>query len=305
MDTEHDYYATLGVRDDAPLEVIAAAYRALSKKYHPDVAGNAHMDRFRLITEAYEILSNFEARQGYDDWKNNPDKADTPNNSNINTDSAWRMACQLYPDLEEKRTQLSAISRPLSESFVRTLIETKMFQNRDKMFIQFRNQFIGTYFGSNKIILNLVENLIKDNEKEQLLYINKMIKAVGNDNIDENLINLLKKNFPLYYNDDIYNKRSNLVECFRDLNSLEKFQLLQDVANFRRFGIRVVDKIYNISNSLGGVVTQKGFLVSRYDIELIGKMAYDLNESELIEFFHREIIPKLKIFIKQYNSSVR
>ena len=38
MDTTKDYYAILGVLPSAELETIQAVYRALSKKYHPDVS---------------------------------------------------------------------------------------------------------------------------------------------------------------------------------------------------------------------------------------------------------------------------
>ena len=62
-----NYYDILGIKDSATQAEIKSAYRSLSKKYHPDVndAGNANT-YFRLLTEAYETLSNPGKRAAYD-----------------------------------------------------------------------------------------------------------------------------------------------------------------------------------------------------------------------------------------------
>ncbi|MCX6022660.1 MAG: DnaJ domain-containing protein [Chloroflexi bacterium] len=62
-----DYYKILEVRNDASFEVIDAAYRSLSRKYHPDI--NLTPDavgQMKLINEAYEILRNPTKRTAYD-----------------------------------------------------------------------------------------------------------------------------------------------------------------------------------------------------------------------------------------------
>lgn len=63
-----DYYYFLGVQKDASQEDIRHAYRKLSMKYHPDVNGEDEFfhSRFREIKEAYETLSDAEARKAYD-----------------------------------------------------------------------------------------------------------------------------------------------------------------------------------------------------------------------------------------------
>lgn len=62
-----DFYELLGVSPDAEPEEIRRAYRKLSIKYHPDFnPGNQEAaDRFRLITEAYETLSDPDKRRRY------------------------------------------------------------------------------------------------------------------------------------------------------------------------------------------------------------------------------------------------
>lgn len=62
-----DYYETLGVSYNASIDDIKSAYRALAKRWHPDVCKqpDAHQ-QFVKIGEAYEILSNPQTRQEYD-----------------------------------------------------------------------------------------------------------------------------------------------------------------------------------------------------------------------------------------------
>lgn len=70
MSTKRDYYEVLGVSRDADSSAIKKAYRKLAKKYHPDTnAGStAAEDKFKEITEAYDILSDPEKRKLYDQY---------------------------------------------------------------------------------------------------------------------------------------------------------------------------------------------------------------------------------------------
>jgi hypothetical protein len=64
------HYDNLKVSRDAPAEVIRAAYRSLSQKYHPDRnAGDAEAARIMVLLNAsYEILSDPEKRRAHDRW---------------------------------------------------------------------------------------------------------------------------------------------------------------------------------------------------------------------------------------------
>jgi curved DNA-binding protein len=63
-----DYYKILGVDRNAEEKKIKKAYRKLARQYHPDVNPDDKMaeERFKDINEAYEVLSDPEKRQKYD-----------------------------------------------------------------------------------------------------------------------------------------------------------------------------------------------------------------------------------------------
>ena len=70
MHNFRDYYEILGISKEATADEIKRAYRALARQYHPDLnpGDKAAEEKFKLLGEAYEVLSDSERRSQYEDY---------------------------------------------------------------------------------------------------------------------------------------------------------------------------------------------------------------------------------------------
>ena len=69
MATKRDYYEILGVSKSASDAEIKSAYRKLARKHHPDVDKSAGAaEKFKEISEAYQVLSDAQKRKSYDQF---------------------------------------------------------------------------------------------------------------------------------------------------------------------------------------------------------------------------------------------
>lgn len=68
--SKRDYYEVLGVKKDAIADEIKKNYRNLAKEFHPDKNpdNKEAEERFKEVSEAYEVLSNDEKRAKYDQF---------------------------------------------------------------------------------------------------------------------------------------------------------------------------------------------------------------------------------------------
>lgn len=87
-----NYYEILGVEKNAKASEIKLKYRKLAMKYHPDKNPNDKEaeEKFKKISEAYEVIGNEEKRKEYDKKLNksfeNKDFGKFENNKNQNND---------------------------------------------------------------------------------------------------------------------------------------------------------------------------------------------------------------------------
>jgi molecular chaperone DnaJ len=68
--TKRDYYEVLGLSREASEAEVKKAYRRLARDHHPDAnpGDTGAEERFKELTEAYEVLSNPQARRAYDTY---------------------------------------------------------------------------------------------------------------------------------------------------------------------------------------------------------------------------------------------
>src|SRR6185295_16555408 len=64
VQTQKDYYAELGVDEEASKSEIERQYKRQAAKHHPDLGGSE--ERMKLLNEAYSVLKDQTARREYD-----------------------------------------------------------------------------------------------------------------------------------------------------------------------------------------------------------------------------------------------
>lgn len=83
-----DYYEALGISRDADADEIQRAFRALARRYHPDVNRDPTAEeRFKEINEAYHVLSDPATRARYDRF--GPDFRQIPPDYDERVGAAW------------------------------------------------------------------------------------------------------------------------------------------------------------------------------------------------------------------------
>ena len=111
-----DYYAILGVAPDAENIVIEAAFKALAKKYHPDVWKGEQQDadeKIKSINEAYSVLRDPQKRKKYDaelasenSAGNYDDYSQGEDDVSLEVSDEEKIA-EYYPDAELQRRELA------------------------------------------------------------------------------------------------------------------------------------------------------------------------------------------------------
>ena len=82
------YYELLEISENASAEVIKVAYKALAKKYHPDVlVGDSKVaeEKMKQINAAFDVLSDEQKRQQYDEFLHNHRKRSKHNDESCTT----------------------------------------------------------------------------------------------------------------------------------------------------------------------------------------------------------------------------
>ena len=201
MDGDMDLYALLGVLPGADPVVIAAAYRALVSKYHPDRwtgdAAQAHV-RMTELNRAYEILRDPERRANYDaarakrgassaSFEEQEREESTFADAARELEERWGIAVSVMPELARFRQRLDKTSHQLAFAFITLLLETRRYPQGREIADQIERQFLERYFGTNETIIQYARTLIGLGARPAVKRLNQLVDVMGSD-IDPRLI---------------------------------------------------------------------------------------------------------------------
>jgi curved DNA-binding protein CbpA len=241
-----DYYKILGVSKDATDEEIKKAYHKLAKKYHPDENQNneENSEIFKLISEAYNVLSNKSSRDSYNSSSNEEVKYNEENfEDSLNAN---------FQEFIKRRTFQNKIEK--EEAYVNDLLYKKssfIYDALNDLYkpLDYNKKVkeliieIEAEIKSLKLLKEEIESdelfILIDRINSLILFLEESIKELDLD------LNTLKFN----------NENKNLVSNFIYYLSLSSYKIssaFNEIANFAEeyylgeISITEFDSIYNL-----------------------------------------------------------
>ena len=142
-----NYYKILNVMNFAETEVIKASYKALIKKYHPDVNKDVDPSIIIQINEAYEILSDEKKKTAYD------------------------QQLKVFLDNESKESTNKVPIQQEAKRNVSDYVDRK-YENTKKIFNVFRIMiFTPIFLVIGTIVSEIILNIVTENNWSFLLYV--------------------------------------------------------------------------------------------------------------------------------------
>lgn len=115
-----NYYSILGVTPDSSDAEIKSAYRKLARKFHPDVNPYG-TERFKDITEAYEILSDAKKRMHYDTlngfFKSAPEQEQHTSSQKAQSEYQKKASSQKHTEPKMSKEEFSKKINDIFEEF--------------------------------------------------------------------------------------------------------------------------------------------------------------------------------------------
>jgi curved DNA-binding protein CbpA len=189
MDAEKDYYSILGVVPSIDDVALTAVYRALLKKYHPDVFKGSKAEaerRTKELNEAYEVLGNADKRRAYDNARKDSGfgnyRQEEPFVSPNDVIADWEVVKKYHPETEERRVLLSKLSRSLAFAFQVTVLEKKLGSNVHEIAniaANMATEFLERYFGKNQDIQRFARDALVGGRSDVAKEVNRAVKVLG------------------------------------------------------------------------------------------------------------------------------
>ena len=195
------HYDMLGVSREAEPEVIKAAYRALSKKYHPDSTAldkQKAEERMKAINIAYSILSDAQKRAEYDaSFTDSPDfdeagLDDETDSLDEEMRKAWSFSLDYFPDIDLHYQELAKLSRSLANTYRLHLITGKKFDRAQRVANRLEKEYLSRFFGTDAHIREFGKSLILGKHKAAALELNKAVVTFGKSINGTKLVNRIR-----------------------------------------------------------------------------------------------------------------
>ncbi len=139
-----NYYEILEVNEKASIEVIDKAYKALAKKYHPDIYEGDKKDaekKMQQLNEAYDVLSNEEKRKNYDtvlERKRQLQRAkeEVSRSQNNTAHNISNTGSSHVSNMQDENIQDSPINNPAKYDRDKFVVDTTYMDEKQKKKIQ-------------------------------------------------------------------------------------------------------------------------------------------------------------------------
>lgn len=198
--SDKDYYAILGVLPSIDQAALQAVYRALLKKYHPDVFTGDKLEAERItkeLNEAYSVLGDASRRQEYDKnrFTSKSKSGDYTRQAEADTEAkgtdeafsiSWQYISQVHPEAETHRRELAEISTSLALAFQALLIETKMFSKMGDIRKSMQKDFFDRFFGRSALLHHAALQAITSKRADVARELNLAVKFAGGDPAGDN-----------------------------------------------------------------------------------------------------------------------
>lgn len=197
-----NYYDVLGVARNADPAVIRAAYKVLVQKYHPDkYSGSDAAEKITAINLAFETLSDSSLRKAYDETldaqpSEEAEYANDESGDFIYSESDWDYACKYINNIKALDQQLASIAPGLSGFFRALILETKDFNNAQKIAKDIEQNYLAKYFGSNPKIVGFARELLLGKRLDAAKELNKVVIRLGSAIDPTTVISRINNDFP-------------------------------------------------------------------------------------------------------------
>lgn len=196
MNINGNHYEVLGVLPTADGSVISAAFRALAKKYHPDVSENDKDEAqklFQRLNEAHETLSDSAKREQYDAENNIHDSFENfGSQETFNFDDEWHYLLKFYPEAGNEYEYLDKISSSLSQMYKIFFLENPQNTKYREVAAAIEYSYFSRYFGNNESIIDLAKHLIEFSNIEAAKKLNEAVLFFGKDTNDKTATRIIQ-----------------------------------------------------------------------------------------------------------------